>query len=533
MTLPEQPPTPRVPWTEVAATKRSVRDAQIKEQQHVVSTHNDRITSIADIEHLTRSIKERVLSAEDIVKAYIAKKGKVTGSNLECLLTICFRDAICQAKALDEFQRNNGRLIGPLHGVVMSVKDQFNIQGIDSTLGYASRAFKPATSDALMVQFLKQQGAVVIAKTNLPQSIMWCETENPIFGLTTHPLNAELTPGSSSGGEAALLALHGSMVGWGTDIGGSIRIPSHMNGLWGLKPSAARMSYEGVEVTLSGQQHVPSAVGPMARSLESLTTVTKAVIEAKLWTLDAQLPPLPWRDEFYGHYSRRPLVVGTMLDDGAVKVHPSIESVFRSTVSKLKVAGHEIVEWDVSLNAECIAIMDAYYSADGGEDVRRAVTDGGEPFLPHVQAFINRAPSISVYEYWQLNKRKVKAQQAYMDLWNRTRSPSGRPVDVLLLPTMPHTAVPHRSCRWVGYTKLFNFLDYTALSFPAGKASKDVQNDELSTGYKARNDIDAWNWGLYDSDKMEGHDVGLQIVGCRFDEEKVLGAALQIESLLK
>lgn len=71
--------------------------------------------------------------------------------------------------------------------------------------------------------------------------MQWGETNNPLWGLTTHPMNPAFTPGGSTGGEGALLALHGSLVGWGTDIGGSIRIPSHMNGLWGFKPSV-RMS---------------------------------------------------------------------------------------------------------------------------------------------------------------------------------------------------------------------------------------------------------------------------------------------------
>jgi amidase len=159
------------------------------------------------------------------------------------------------------------------------------------------------------------------------------------------------------------------------------------------------------------------------------------------------------------------------------------------------------------------------------------VTQGGEPFLPHVQALIDRAPPISVYEYWQLNKKKVAAQQAYHKMWNDLQSPSGKPVDVLLVPTMPHTALPHRGCRWVGYTKLFNILDYTALSFPAGNASKQLDAD-TSREYTPRNDIDAWNWSKYDCEAMDGHHVGLQIVGRRFEEEKVLGAAKQFECIL-
>lgn len=71
--------------------------------------------------------------------------------------------------------------------------------------------------------------------------MQWCETENPLWGLTTNPLHEGYTPGGSTGGESALLAMGGSMVGWGTDIGGSIRIPSHMMGLCGLKPSVSEL----------------------------------------------------------------------------------------------------------------------------------------------------------------------------------------------------------------------------------------------------------------------------------------------------
>lgn len=78
---------------------------------------------------------------------------------------------------------------------------------------------------------------------NVADGVQWCETENPLWGLTTHPVNPTFTPGGSSGGEGALLSLHGSLIGFGTDIGGSIRIPSHMNGLWGLKPCVSSRKY--------------------------------------------------------------------------------------------------------------------------------------------------------------------------------------------------------------------------------------------------------------------------------------------------
>lgn len=145
-----------------------------------------------------------------------------------------------------------------------------------------------------------------------------------------------------------------------------------------------------------------------------------------------------------------------------------------------------------------------------------------------MESLVNRGSPISVYEYWQLNKRKVAFQQAYNKKWNTTRGPSGRVPDVLLLPTMPHAAVPHRTCRWLGYTKIWNLLDYTALSCPVGKVLEDL--DPLSAeDYTPRNDHDAWNWRLYDLNTMAGHPIGIQIVGRRFDEERVLGVARVIE----
>ncbi|KAJ5596376.1 amidase signature domain-containing protein [Penicillium hetheringtonii] len=512
------------PWTVVVAAKRAIRDAQLRKYETADESLGSELcgTGMVDVEALTTLLRSGQLSAEDVIRAFIRRKDCLTaGTQTNCLTEICFDDAIQRARALDDFQQTHGRLIGPLHGVPISLKDQFNIKGLDTTLGYVGNAFTAAESDAPLVSTLTELGAIIIAKTNLPQMVR--NRESPLgfdhasSQLYTHSWGVFR-------GEAALLALGGSLIGWGTDIGGSIRIPSHINGLWGLKPSSGRMSYKGIMVSLDGQQHVPSAVGPMARSLSSLTLVTKLVIETAPWTIDPQLPPIPWRDNVFDDLSTRQLVIGTMLDDGVVKVHPPVERVFREYVARLKAAGHEVVEWDSRLNLACIEIMDEYYAADGGQDIRDAVAAGGEPVIPQVQAFIDRGKPISVYEYWQLNKRKVASQQAYHDMWTSIRSPSGKPVDVLLVPTMPHTAVPHKSCRWTGYTKLFNLLDYTALTFPAGKASKDLDNPFFPGN--------AWNWALYDPSLMEGHHVGLQIVGRRFEEEKVLGAAQQIQQLL-
>ncbi|KAK3116611.1 hypothetical protein LTR53_002845 [Teratosphaeriaceae sp. CCFEE 6253] len=224
-----------------------------------------------------------------------------------------------------------------------------------------------------------------------------------------------------------------------------------------------------------------------------------------------------------------------MVDDGVVKVHPPVERVLLGVAAKLREAGHEVIDWDSSGHQECIRIMDQYYTADGGEDIKRDVSAGGEPFLPHVAALVNRAPAISVWEYWQLNRGKQAAQKAYLDKWRRLRSPSsGRDVDVLLTPTMPHSAVPHRACKWVGYTKVWNFLDYTACVLPVGHVDRtiDPAKDAHITGYAPRNALDESNWALYDPEAMDRMPLSVQVVGRRLEEEKVLGVAEVVEQLL-
>jgi amidase len=267
---------------------------------------------------------------------------------------------------------------------------------------------------------------------------------------------------------------------------------------------------------------VPSVIGPLSRSIDSLIDVTKAVIDSKPWDDDPKCCPLSWRDEIFADVQARPLVVAVMRDDGVVRLHPPVARVLDEVARKLVQSGHEVVQWEPGmLHQECIDIMvcsqtfdsnrpysgaqDQYYTADGGEDIKRDVAAGGEPFIPHVEALVNRGKPISVYEYWQLNKQKLAAQKRYLDLWNSTKSTaSGKPIDILLCPVMPHSAVPHRKCRWVGYTKVFNFVDYPSVVLPAGEVSRELDSSTVAdmAAYKPRNALDEWNWNLFDLDAM-------------------------------
>jgi amidase len=141
-----------------------------------------------------------------------------------------------------------------------------------------------------------------------------------------------------------------------------------------------------------------------------------------------------------------------------------------------------------------------------------------------------------VYEYWQLNKQKSALQKRFLDLWNSTKSgTTGQQIDILLAPVMPHSAVPHRKCRWVGYTKVFNFVDYPAVVLPAGQVSKELDGEaaKAMNAYHPRNALDEWNWNLFDIDTMNGMPIGVQVVARRLQEEKALGAAKAIDDILR
>lgn len=136
-----------------------------------------------------------------------------------CLSEIFFDRAIAQAQELDLYLKETGKTKGPLHGLPISIKDNFNLVGYDSTVGFTSLVNDPATYNSTLVDLLLGAGAVLYCKTNVPTAMMIAESVNNVFGRTVNPRNRKLTSGGSSGGESALIAFGGSRIGVGTDIG--------------------------------------------------------------------------------------------------------------------------------------------------------------------------------------------------------------------------------------------------------------------------------------------------------------------------
>lgn len=322
--------------------------------------------------------------------------------------------------------------MGPLHGLPVSLKDNFNLKGLDATVGFTSHVGDPSPYDSTLATMLEQAGAVFYVKTNVPTAMMIAESVNNVFGRTVNPRNRQLTSGGSSGGESALITFKGSCLGIGTDIGGSLRIPAACTGIFTLRPSFGRFPTLGCRSGMSGQEAVQSVNGPLARTIDDLALEARAVVDAQPWLHDPRMVPLPWRGvELPGR-----LKIAVMWDDGIVTPTPPVARALRTTVDKLKAAGHEVVGWDPKDQAHGVDLLGRMFVADGGLSIRKELRRTEEPLRPEMESY-GTAEELGTYEMWQLHMERTGLQKRYLDRWNEAG------IDAILCPTTPFSSVRH------------------------------------------------------------------------------------------
>ncbi|KAL2012127.1 hypothetical protein VTN00DRAFT_4845 [Thermoascus crustaceus] len=467
---------------------------------------------------------------------------------VNCLHEIFFDAAIEDAKRLDAYYAEHKKPLGPLHGLPVSLKDQFHVKGVETTMGYVGwiGTFQGKKDDprrgvfeSELVRELRALGAVLYCKTSVPATLMAGETANNIIQYTWNPKNRLLSCGGSSGGEGALISLKGSPVGFGTDIGGSVRIPAAFNGLYGIRPSSGRIPYEGAANSMDGQNTILSVVGPIAATVGSLKLLFKAVLSQQPWYHDPLTLELPWRDEIeqetlalIKESAANPgkLAFAIMRHDGVARPHPPVARGVEIVAQTLKRLGHKVIDWNPPPHAIGYEIADKAYTMDGGADVMEHFGLSGETPIPQIILNNPPMPQKTALEIAALNVAKREWQKMYMDYWNSTAelTGTGRPVDGVFCPAAPHAAVIPLKYAHVGYTSFLNTLDYTTVVIPVTRADKAV--DVPYTGDQFLSDKDRTVQGEYDADVYHGAPVGIQFFGRRFQEEKMLTLAEYIGS---
>ncbi|CAG8152700.1 unnamed protein product [Penicillium nalgiovense] len=205
----------------------------VPRQSEILSARQPEITEKYDATDLLGKIHRQELSAHEVTNHFAF--ALPLHNKLDASLKLFFERALQRAKDLDEKLSKTGTPVGPLHGLPINLKDCFNIKGITSTIGFASFIKnRPVSYTSPAVRVLLNLGAIPYVKTNVPQTMMAADSHNYVFGRTLNPHRSNLTAGGSTGGEGALIAMRGSVLGVGTDNVGSIRIPAICNGIHAL-----------------------------------------------------------------------------------------------------------------------------------------------------------------------------------------------------------------------------------------------------------------------------------------------------------
>ena len=253
------------------------------------------VDAFSSATELAAALRARRVAARELIELHLARIARYNPS-LNAICTLDEAGARRRAQEADAALAR-GESWGPLHGVPMTIKDALETAGLRTTGGHPPlKDYIPAV-DAPAVARLRTAGAILLGKTNVPPLSADYRADNPIFGRTNNPWHLERTPGGSTGGGAAAVAAGLSAFDVGSDLAGSVRTPAHYCGLFGLKPTERRVPNAGHIPEPPG---VPRAVrhmnvlGPLARSVDDLTLITKIICGAH--AAEPDVPPMPWLD---------------------------------------------------------------------------------------------------------------------------------------------------------------------------------------------------------------------------------------------
>lgn len=330
------------------------------------------------------------------------------------------------------------------------------------------------------------------------------DSYNHVFKQNVHSHHRELISGGSSGGEGALVGCLGSIVGFGTDTGGSVRIPSNMQGCYGLAPTVGRLSF--ADSARARRFIAPPVTGPITSSIETMECVLKAYLAAQPWRRDPVVYPIPWRSEVAdssrfnltttnGNSSTgRKLRIGYFVDDGVVLPQPPITAAVLRVVDLLRAAGHSVFEWTTTEHGELHSAWGKAIMSDGGKYARDSCALSGEPLIEGMIVGTD-ADLLSQEQAEALADLRVDHQRRYMQRWDDAQ------VDALITPAQTFTGMRTRvwvhSDQHVGYTCVWNWLGFAGLVVPVGVIDEEnARGDENWTRHQVRNKSDKFNYEI-------------------------------------
>lgn len=440
--------------------------------------------TFATATELARAIRAGDISATEVLSAHLAQIERHNPA-LNAVVILDAERALTRAREADAALAR-GEVWGPLHGVPFTLKDAHAVAGMRSTIGFPAFDHVPERDGAVAAR-LHEAGAVLIGKTNVASMLADFQTDNPIFGRTNNPWDTARTPGGSGGGAAAAVAAGLTPFDIGTDLSGSIRLPAHYCGVFGLKPTERRVSLDGVFPDPFGTPRsvrIMSCVGPLARSIDDLALLL-AIIAAPD-ERDSETAPVP--------LSTAPEPALSTL---RIAVAPTLPGLPVATEVREAVLGLASQLASLGATVEEVTLPTA--------DVTNELERTGELFGMILGAFQpnERESPTTLADYFAALQRRdeaIAAWERFFASWDALLCPTA--MNTAFHHCAPGTPLPVNGSAVEYYTvsahaTLFNYTGHPALTLP------------------------------YTQDR-DGLPLGVQLVGKRWDEGRLLalGAAV-------
>jgi len=451
--------------------------------------------------HIFKNIRNGNTSSEELVIQIIET---IRENDPSINAIVCTPDGILKEARMADQKRRSGNWLGPLHGIPISIKDSYDLQGYPTTSGTTGLRHKKANSDALVVQRLRQAGAIVIAKTNTPELCLAYETDNNLFGRTNNPHDPQFTSGGSSGGEATLIASGGSLLGIGSDSGGSVRIPAHFCGVAGLKPTSGRLPISGHTPDYKGIWQQFSQPGPLARRVADLWLSFKIMDSEDIHKLSEDELSLPdvEQDE-----TLRSLRIAFFCDNGVIPTDIETKQALQHIVDSLSDNGFIVQEKRPDAIPHTQEVFLKLTQADGGIGIKKSLALVGTP-LQDCHTFTRlliESAEDSPYAGYPREQLKADIKTYQQDMLTFMQD-----VDIILSPVFPTPAIKHgRSFDadvrpGFSYVSAYNLAGFPAVVVPVARSESGLPiglqvaaapfNDELALKFAARIEQLAGYW---------------------------------------
>ncbi len=448
---------------------------------------------------MSQLIQTRKISPTEVLDAHLSNIARVN-PQLNAIVTLVedqARDAATRATQAVM----NGDALGPLHGLPVVIKDVTLTKGIRTTFGSPYYKDFVPDEDAAVVTRLRDAGAIILGKTNTPEFAAGANTNNEVFGPTRNPWNAALSPAGSSGGSAVSVATFMSPLAQGTDFGCSIRIPAAFCGIVGLRTTAGLIPNYPMRLPWDpGQVH-----GPLTRTADDAALMLDAMTGLDpMWPISCAAPWASARDEMAKHKDAKDLRIAYVSDISGFGVDPEIDAISQKAALSLREAGAIVdhITFDCSDGFDVYKVLRGEWMA--GQQMERI--DLLDKFGPNLGGNVRAGLAQSVHD-------TALAENGREKVWARFREMFSR-YDFLITPAAPVSPFPveQNFPNEVAGRKLDNYIDWiapafliTLVGFPAGSVPGGLTKSGLP--------------------------VGLQIVGPRFSDPRILALCKTIQSL--